>query len=144
MLQRAPSLPQRTCPECPETGVREEDELVCPACGLVLHDAPQVQRQDDRGSPVTSRLPEKGLTTSLDWRGRNRDATERQQESRCGGQSLETWHYRIRRDVPGERNLEIALDELQRLASALGLPESIQRTASKVYRRALANDLIVG
>ena len=43
-----------------------------------------------------------------------------------------------------ERNLKQALGEIDRMASALGLPENVRETASVIYRRALDDDLLPG
>ncbi|MFC7071363.1 transcription initiation factor IIB family protein, partial [Halobaculum lipolyticum] len=43
-----------------------------------------------------------------------------------------------------ERNLKQALGEIDRMASALGLPENVRETASVIYRRALSEDLLPG
>ncbi|MGM0592316.1 MAG: transcription initiation factor IIB, partial [Halobacteriota archaeon] len=43
-----------------------------------------------------------------------------------------------------ERNLKQALGEIDRMASALGLPENVRETASVIYRRALDEDLLPG
>ncbi|MFB6136046.1 MAG: transcription initiation factor IIB family protein, partial [Halobacteriaceae archaeon] len=42
------------------------------------------------------------------------------------------------------RNLKQALGEIDRMASALGLPEEVRETASVIYRRALKDDLLPG
>ncbi|MFB6138828.1 MAG: transcription initiation factor IIB family protein, partial [Halosimplex sp.] len=44
----------------------------------------------------------------------------------------------------GERNLQFALSEIDRMASALGVPRSVREVASVIYRRALDEDLIRG
>jgi len=44
----------------------------------------------------------------------------------------------------GERNLQFALSEIDRMASALGVPRSVREVASVTYRRCLDEDLIRG
>ncbi|MFB6127494.1 MAG: transcription initiation factor IIB family protein, partial [Halolamina sp.] len=51
---------------------------------------------------------------------------------------------RIRTKDAGERNLQFALSEVDRMASALGVPRSVREVASVIYRRALSEDLIRG
>ncbi|MCO8246249.1 transcription initiation factor IIB 2, partial [Haladaptatus sp. AB643] len=42
------------------------------------------------------------------------------------------------------RNLKQALGEIDRMASSLGLPDTVRETASVIYRRALDEDLLPG
>jgi transcription initiation factor TFIIB len=57
---------------------------------------------------------------------------------------LRTWNERFRTRNSKERNLKQALGEIDRMASALGLPEEVRETASVIYRRALDEDLLPG
>ena len=57
---------------------------------------------------------------------------------------LRKWQERIRTKDAGERNLQFALSEIDRMASALGVPRSVREVASVIYRRSLAEDLIRG
>jgi transcription initiation factor TFIIB len=59
-------------------------------------------------------------------------------------QRLRTWNERFRTRDSKERNLKQALGEIDRMASALGLPENVRETASVIYRRALQDDLLPG
>src|SRR5699024_9156210 len=54
------------------------------------------------------------------------------------------WHKRIRTKNAGEQNLQHALGEIDRMASAVGVPQSVQEVASAIYRRALSADLLRG
>jgi transcription initiation factor TFIIB len=57
---------------------------------------------------------------------------------------LRKWQERIRTKDAGERNLQFALSEIDRMSSALGVPRSVREVASVIYRRALDDDLIRG
>jgi transcription initiation factor TFIIB len=57
---------------------------------------------------------------------------------------LRKWQERVRTKDAGERNLQFALSETDRMASALGVPRSVREVASVIYRRALSEDLIRG
>jgi transcription initiation factor TFIIB len=59
-------------------------------------------------------------------------------------QRLRTWNERFRTRDSKERNLKQALGEIDRMSSALGLPENVRETASVIYRRALDEDLLPG
>ena len=151
---------RRTCPECDTPTVAattDHCELVCAECGLVVEDAPldhglewrayshQEHREKSRvGVPTTRRYHDKGLTTTIDWRDEdaNGRALSARRRERIG--RLRQWHERIRTSDTGDRNLQFALGEIDRMASALGVPHSTREIASVIYRRALAADLIRG
>ena len=147
------------CPECETaTVVHDADrgESVCEVCGLVVDDAPvdcgpewRAFTRHDRetrsrvGAPLTASMHDRGLTTSIDWR--NRDASGRALEADDGTiNRLRIWQERIRTKNAGERNLQYALSEIDRMASALAVPDPVRETASVIYRRALDADLIKG
>jgi transcription initiation factor TFIIB len=146
------------CPECEAANiVQEQGERCCGECGLVIEDdlvdrGPEWRAFDSRerkeksrvGAPTTPTMHDKGLTTDISWKnedayGQSLSASKRKQLNR-----LRTWQERIRTRDNGERNLRFALSEIDRMASALGVPRSIREVASVVYRRALGDDLIRG
>ncbi|WP_394345802.1 transcription initiation factor IIB [Halegenticoccus tardaugens] len=151
---------EQLCPECDSGTVvksTDTDELVCTDCGLVVEERSidrgpewraftQTERDSKSrvGAPTTQTLHDKGLTTTIDWKnkdayGRSLSAQKREQMSR-----LRTWQERIRTRDAGERNLQFALSETDRMASALGVPRSVREVASVIYRRALNEDLVRG
>jgi len=147
------------CPECGATGVVDEKrgETVCEECGVVLAEGhvdrgPEWRSFDGRdrarksrvGSPTTELLHDKGLSSVIDWRnqdahGQTLSAEKREQMSR-----LRTWDERFRAQDAQDRNLKQALGEIDRMASALGVPKNARKTASVLYRRALEEDLLPG
>lgn len=148
---------KRVCPECSGDVKQEDNEVICTDCGLVIEEdqidpGPEwrafnhtEQQQKSRvGSPTTQTMHDKGLTTTIDWKdkdayGRQITADKRAQMSR-----LRNWQERIRTKDAGERNLQFALSEIDRMASALGLTENVREFASVLYRRALEEDLVRG
>ncbi|WP_284013050.1 transcription initiation factor IIB [Halobaculum litoreum] len=138
--------------------VRTDDgELIHEPTGLIIEEdnvdrgpewrafnATERDRKSRVGSPMTQTMHDKGLTTSIDWR--NRDASGRQlsAEKRSRMERLRTWQERIRTQDAGERNLQFALSEIERMSSAQGVPKSVREVASVIYRRALSEDLIRG
>ncbi|MFB6307731.1 MAG: transcription initiation factor IIB family protein, partial [Haloarculaceae archaeon] len=150
---------QRTCPECDSTAITSDggNELVCEDCGLVIEDEnidrgpewrafnhSERQEKSRVGAPTTKTMHDKGLTTQIDWKdkdayGRSISSSKRSQMHR-----LRKWQERIRTKDAGERNLQFALSEIDRMASALGVPRSVREVASVIYRRALKEDLIRG
>ncbi|MCU4744108.1 transcription initiation factor IIB [Natronoglomus mannanivorans] len=150
----------QTCPECDSsTLVRSSDgsEVSCENCGLILEEeiidhGPEwrafnhAERESKSrvGAPTTQTMHDKGLTTTIDWK--NKDAYGRSLSSKKRNQMgrLRKWQERIRTQDAGERNLQFALSEIDRMASALGVPRSVREVASVLYRRTLDEDLIRG
>ncbi|AGN01960.1 transcription initiation factor TFIIIB, Brf1 subunit/transcription initiation factor TFIIB [Salinarchaeum sp. Harcht-Bsk1] len=147
------------CPECGGTLRSDEEhgETVCEDCGLVVESdeidrGPEWRAFDSRekdeksrvGAPTTKMMHDEGLSTNIGWQ--DKDAYGRQLSSRQREkmQRLRTWNERFRTRDSKERNLKQALGEIDRMASALGLPENVRETASVIYRRALDEDLLPG
>ena len=148
-----------TCPECDGQIITdtEHGETVCTDCGLVV-EADSVDRgpewrafdsseRDDKsrvGAPTTNMMHDKGLSTNIGWQDRDgygKSLSSRQREKM---QRLRTWNERFRTRNSKERNLKQALGEIDRMASALGLPDNVRETASVIYRRALSENLLPG
>ncbi|QHS17428.1 transcription initiation factor IIB [Halopenitus persicus] len=147
------------CPECGGnlTTDTEHGETVCADCGLVVEEdeidrGPEWRAFDSRekdeksrvGAPTTEMMHDKGLSTNIGWQDKDaygRSLSSRQREKM---QRLRTWNERFRTRDSKERNLKQALGEIDRMASALGLPENVRETASVIYRRALDEDLLPG
>jgi len=96
------------------------------------------------GAPVTETMHDKGLTTTIDWKDKDAYGRSLSSEKRSQMHRLRKWQERIRTKDAGERNLQFALSEIDRMASALGVPRSVREVASVIYRRALKEDLIRG
>lgn len=134
-----------------------DNELVHEETGLIITEK-QIDRsrdwraftkeEQDRksrvGSPVTEKMHDKGLTTRIDWR--DKDAYGRTISNKKTRQinRLRKWNKRSRSSDSDEKNLQLALSEISRMSSALGLPESVVEFSSVLYRRCLEEDLIRG
>ncbi|MFC6731710.1 MULTISPECIES: transcription initiation factor IIB family protein [unclassified Haladaptatus] len=148
-----------TCPECGSllTTDHEHGERHCEECGLVVEeteldhgpewrafDSAERDQKSRVGAPMTKMMHDKGLSTTIDWqdkdaRGNTLSAKKRKQLGR-----LRMWDRRTKTRNARDRNLRQALGEIDRMASALGLPKAIRETASVIYRRALEEDLLPG
>jgi transcription initiation factor TFIIB len=148
-----------TCPEC--DGRLEHDEkhgeTACGECGFIVDEdaidhgpewrAHTTDERDQRsrvGSPTTKMLHDEGVSTEIGWRNEDAYGNSLSSRQRRKMNRLRTWHTRSQTSDPQERNLKHALGEIERMASALGLPQSTRETASVMYRRALAEDLLRG
>jgi transcription initiation factor TFIIB len=89
-------------------------------------------------------MHDNGLTTSIDWKDTDAHGNSLSSKKRAQMRRLRKWQDRIRTKDPGERNLQQALGEIDRMASALGVPRSVREVACVLYRRALEEDLIRG
>lgn len=147
------------CPECDGRLITSDSgtETACASCGLVVAESTvdtnerwhTVGRRDDEstdrvGPPSTHLIHDRGLSTSIGWddsdaNGNALSAKKRQQLKR-----LRRWDDRFRVRDSSDRNLMHALGEIDRMASALGVPDQTRETASVIYRRALDEGLLPG
>lgn len=153
---------QQRLAQCPECNGRlevdsEHGETVCTDCGLVVEEdeidrgpewrAFESSERDQKsrvGAPTTTMMHDKGLSTNIGWQNKDAYGNVLSNRQRQKMQRLRTWNERFRTRNSKERNLKQALGEIDRMASALGLPKNVRETASVIYRRALEEDLLPG
>ncbi|WP_313691999.1 transcription initiation factor IIB [Halorarum halobium] len=150
---------QHACPEC--GGNLEVDEArgetVCRDCGLVVEedeidrgpewrafDSAEKDEKSRVGAPTTNMMHDKGLSTNIGWQDKDAYGNQLSNNQRRRMSRLRTWNERFRTTDHQERNLKQALGEIERMASALGLPENVRETASVIYRQALEKDMLPG
>lgn len=149
--------PGQKCPECDGILLRDSDTdgTVCEECGLVITQqaidrGPEWRSFEDQnnasrvGAPVTQQMHDKGLSTNIGWRDRDANGNSLSARQRKKMSRLRTWDERFRTRDSKDRNLRHALGEIDRMGSALGVPEASRETASVIYRRALKEDLLSG
>ena len=147
---------------CPECGGKlstdtEHGETVCRDCGLVVEedeidrgpewrafDSAEKDQKSRVGAPTTNMMHDKGLSTNIGWQDKDAYGNSLGSRQRQKMQRLRKWNERFRTRDSKERNLKQALGEIDRMASALGLPKSVRETASVIYRRALDENLLPG
>ncbi|RLG37547.1 MAG: transcription initiation factor IIB [Candidatus Alkanophagales archaeon] len=148
------------CPECGSPRIVRDyrrGELICQDCGYVIEekyidagpewrafDSEQREKRSRVGAPITFTIHDKGLTTIIDWNNKDYYGKAISVRTRAQIFRLRKWQRRIRISNATERNLAFALSELDRMASALGLPKSVRETASVIYRKAIEKNLIRG
>ena len=148
-----------TCPECGGQVVDDEEhgESVCVECGLVVEedgidrgpewrafDSKEKDQKSRVGAPTTNMMHDKGLSTNIGWQDKDAYGNSLSSNQRQKMQRLRKWNERFRTRDAKERNLKQALGEIDRMASAQGLPDNVRETASVIYRRALEDDLLPG
>ena len=149
----------RACPRCGSLNLvydPNRGERVCSQCGIVISDVVVDRGPEWRahtlaekavksrtGGPTSYTHYDKGLYTSFrtnrDIHGRSLDPRTRRRMRR-----LKRYDSRAKLDESGMRNLSRAMNELNRLADTLHLPNSVREKAAIIYRRALEEDLIKG
>jgi transcription initiation factor TFIIB len=148
------------CTECQSEKLRRDEvrgEIVCDECGYIVSKDlidrgaewtafTQKEREEQSrvGSPLSETLHDKGLTTEIHWQNVDAHGQSLTPSKRRQIERLRRWQKRMRTEGSGEQNLQIALVEIHRMASALGLPKPTREVAAVIYRQALDEDLIQG
>ena len=147
------------CPKCSSTELISDlknGETVCSKCGLVIDDeiidmgpewrafTPSERNNKQRtGLGMSYTLYDKGLSTV--FKG-NRDAYGNllKDETRIKMDRLRRYDNRSKFDETWRRNLSIAMAELDRMTTALYLPQNLKEQSALLYRKSLKMDLIRG
>jgi len=151
---------QIRCPECGSTDITKDyarAELVCNNCGLVLEDdiidtgqewrafdSEQRASRARTGAPIKFTKPNKGLSTEIDQYNKDIRGVKISAKSKAQMTRLRKWHKRTSISSSMERNLAIALSELERICSSLSLPSNIREASALLYRKAVEKGLIRG
>lgn len=141
------------CPECKSKKVNrdyERGELVCGSCGLIItdgimdsgpewraFDADQMKSRARGGAPISYMRPNKGLVTEIDQYNRDIRGARISTKKQAQLYRMRKWHKRASIASSKERNLAIALSELDRISSYLGLPDSVREDAALLYRKCI-------
>ena len=144
-------------PNCPNCGAPEKNittneirgERSCDLCGQVLEenmidhrepirrfskDDPSVDNSH-HGAPASILFPDKGLTTTFNpWEGTHNNRLQNYILKRTNKQTV----------TNKERNLAVALSDLARIISRMGLPKTVHFEAANIYRQAVDAQLIRG
>ena len=148
------------CPECKGSRLirdYEKGELLCAQCGLIIaeniqdlgpewraFDAEQKGKRARGGAPIKYMRPNKGLVTEIDQYNRDIRGAKIPSKKQAQLYRMRKWHKRASIASSMERNLAIALSELDRIASYLGLPENVRESAALLYRKCIEKGLIRG
>ncbi len=148
------------CPKCGRTHLSRDysrGELICNDCGLVIEedlidhgpewrafDSEQREKRARVGAPMTPMIHDKGLSTTLGWGNRDSYGKLIPTRNRAQLYRLRKWQQRLRIADGTEMNLAIALSALDRMASSMGLPQTVRETAAMIYRKAALKKLTRG
>jgi transcription initiation factor TFIIB len=134
----------------------ENGETVCTNCGLVVAESPidrgpewraftadEKNSRSRTGLGISYSLYDKGLSTVFKG-DRDAQGNRLKDETRIKMDRLRRYDNRSKFDETWRRNLSIAMAELDRMSTALHLPQNVKEAAALIYRRALKKDLIRG
>lgn len=149
------SVHERQCPECEQPGEDDGTDVVCPQCGMVIDTDPvehgekewwdyeHVENYSPReraGPPTDPNLHNRGLGSSIGYRGDG-----------SGGGNVnarqESIHNHAQTGSKRDTNRGYATTEIQRMATALEVGQSVAKQAKHLFRQyhesggALGNDL---
>jgi transcription initiation factor TFIIB len=149
---RCPQCGKKTLVEDPNTG-----ELSCNNCGFVVTErsidpGPEWRSFSDEngenrartGAPTSIIYRDMGLSTMIG--GSNRDASGRTfgTPMRNAMDRLRKWDNRSPAFGNQEKNLSIALRELEKMSDKLGVSQAVRERAAYIYRKALERGLLRG
>jgi len=149
----------QSCPSCNGTDLIQDidtGEVICSRCGTVVDERSydlgpewrsytRQERQDRArtGHALTNKIYDRGLSTvmtgNVDARGRQLDNETMRKMNR-----LKRLNRREKNYESWDKNLKIALSEMDRMCTELHLPDYIHEEAAKIYRRVLKKDLVRG
>lgn len=155
-----PDLGKKTCPGCNSPDIvidYRHGEAVCHNCGLVLEeelidfgpewrafDEEQKARRSRTGGPVKFAKLSKGLTTEIDRYDRDIRGGPIEPERKAQLYRLRKWQRRSKMYDSVQRNLSIALPELDRICAYLNIPGNIKEECAMWYRKAVGGGLVRG
>ncbi len=150
----------KECPTCGEKGpVRDyqHNTLICNNCGRIIKEeikdrGPEWRAYDQKerenrtrgGPPIKESIHDKGLSTQIDWKDQDSKGKSISPEKRAQIYRLRKWQKSTRMNDQKDRNLSTAFSEIERMSSQLGIPKNVREIASKIYRKAVNEDLIRG
>ena len=150
----------KRCPGCGGIDIifdNERGEYICNSCGLVVEenvtdvgpewrafDTDQRNARARTGAPIKYMKPNKGLVTEIDMYNKDIRGTKLPSKRQAQFYRMRKWHKRASIASSSERNYLVALPELNRVASYLGLPDNIREQAALLYRNCVKNNLIRG
>lgn len=151
---------QNICPECGSTNLifdHERAEVSCKRCGLVIEesiidqgaefrafDHEQYMKRARVGAPTIHGIADKGLPTDIAYKNKDAKGNNVPERNIYQMHRLRKLNKRMRISRTGERNLALALSELDRKSSLLGIPRPIREDAALIYRNAAKKGLVRG
>ena len=149
-----------TCRGCGSTRTivdYRRGEIICRDCGLVLNDVlfdfgPEWRAFDDEqlnkrartGGPIKLAKQNIGLTTEIDRYDRDIKGSAVPSERKAQLYRLRKWQRRSRMGTSIDRNLSIALPELDRMCAYLNITPNIKEECARWYRKCVNSGIVRG
>ncbi len=143
------------CPECGGLNLRtieEKGEIICNDCGLVVEEKmvdfdkewretgdEEAESRRRTGAPLTYTHADRGLGTEI---GSKYDLYKFEKRDKDKFFRLRRWQRNVASAI--ERNLQLALNEIQRLVSVLNLSSIVEEEAARIYTLAAQKGLVKG
>jgi len=133
----------------------ETGEMICQNCGMVLQDKISYDgRNDNTFTPSTDhsqvgnrsniRLHDMGLATVIDKFNNDSKGRPIEYKMRQEMRRIRLWDTRSKAKNSAERNLRMALSEMEKLKQKLSLSDAITERSAYLYRKAARSQLIRG
>lgn len=132
-------------------------EVLCGNCGLVLvdtlfdfgpewraFDEEQMNKRARTGGPLRFAKQNNGLTTEIDRYDRDIKGSAIPSERKAQLYRLRKWQRRSRMGTSVDRNLSIALPELDRMCAHLNVPNNIKEECARLYRKCVNKGIVRG
>ena len=132
-------------------------EVLCKDCGLILNDKvfdfgpewrafdeDQMNKRARTGGPIKYAKQNIGLTTEIDRYDRDIKGSAIPTERKAQLYRLRKWQRRSRMGTSVDRNLSIALPELDRMCAHLNVSDNIKEECARWYRKCVNKGIVRG
>lgn len=132
-------------------------EILCKNCGFVVSDVlfdfgpewrafdeEQLSKRARTGGPIKFAKQNIGLTTEIDRYDRDIKGSAVPSERKAQLYRLRKWQRRSRMGTSVDRNLSIALPELDRMCAQLNVPSNIKEECAVLYRKCVNKGIVRG
>ena len=145
---------QSLCSRCKGNVIMVDSELCCSKCGMVVDQSVIDFTRDFKwtdpektthGSPTLTTMHDMGLSTTIDHR--NKDATGKaitNNNMKGTLNRMRTWNSRMQVQSSTDRNLKLALTDLNKFQDKLNIPDPVIEKAAWFYRKILEKRLTRG
>jgi len=124
-----------TCPRCFGTVQQTAVEHVCPECGLVVDESPIDHGPEWRHFEDSDENPERAAPGNPNRADRGLGSKRHTRNGTHADSRQDHLHRRVRSGDKKDRNREWVTQEIQRMASAVSLPDHVSERARYVFRR---------
>ncbi|OYT27304.1 MAG: transcription initiation factor IIB [Candidatus Altiarchaeales archaeon ex4484_96] len=148
---------RKTCEHSKKIKDYRRGEVYCAKCGLILENTvfdfgPEWRAFDTEDSYKRSRTGSllrdwklsKGLTTEIDRYDRDIKGRVVPVERKASLYRMRKWQKRSRMATSLQRNLSVALPEIDRMCSYLNLPKNMKEEIARLYRKCAKKGVVKG